>query len=183
MYWSQSYNLENVRILLVDKNEHMRSLLTGVLKTLGVRYVATANDGEQALHEMGGTVPDIILTGISMTPITGIDMAPMTGIDFVERIRSGEAGIDRSTPVIVISSYTEEAYVQKARDAGIDEFVAKPVSAKTLYERLAAVIDKRRPFIDAPKYFGPDRRRHREERPEDLRRKDDEKRGAILLDE
>jgi DNA-binding response OmpR family regulator len=50
--------------------------------------------------------------------------------------------------------------VHNARDAGANEFVVKPFSAKTLYAKIRAIVDNPRPFIDVPRaFFGPDRRR------------------------
>jgi hypothetical protein len=47
-----------------------------------------------------------------------------------------------------------------ARDAGITEFLAKPISAKSLYDRILNVVLKPRPFVKTKTYFGPDRRRN-----------------------
>jgi hypothetical protein len=49
--------------------------------------------------------------------------------------------------------------VTAARDAGVTEFLAKPISAKGLYERIVNVVASPRPFIKTKSYFGPDRRR------------------------
>jgi hypothetical protein len=49
--------------------------------------------------------------------------------------------------------------VIEARDAGVTEFLAKPVAAKSLYERILSVVLAPRPFIKTRDYFGPDRRR------------------------
>jgi len=49
--------------------------------------------------------------------------------------------------------------VVEARDAGVHEFLAKPLSAKGLYSRIRSIIERPRPFVRAGQYFGPDRRR------------------------
>jgi DNA-binding response OmpR family regulator len=59
----------------------------------------------------------------------------------------------------MLSGYTEYRRVTEARDAGVNEFLAKPISAKALYQRFASIIDNPRPFIRTKHYFGPDRRR------------------------
>src|SRR6185503_19347376 len=46
------------------------------------------------------------------------------------------------------------------RDAGVTEFLAKPISAKALYQRIINVVANPRPFIKTKTYFGPDRRRN-----------------------
>jgi hypothetical protein len=50
--------------------------------------------------------------------------------------------------------------VVSARDAGVTEFLAKPISAKALYQRILNVVANPRPFIRTKTYFGPDRRRN-----------------------
>ena len=52
-----------------------------------------------------------------------------------------------------------EGLFAEARDAGVNEFMAKPITARGVLERLALVIDHPRPFIRSDDYFGPDRRR------------------------
>jgi two-component system chemotaxis response regulator CheY len=49
--------------------------------------------------------------------------------------------------------------VNELRDAGADEILAKPVSPRTVCNKINAVIHSRRKFVSAPNYFGPDRRR------------------------
>jgi hypothetical protein len=46
-----------------------------------------------------------------------------------------------------------------ARDAGITEFLAKPVSATLIYRRIAAMVENPRDFVETSSFFGPDRRR------------------------
>ena len=62
-------------------------------------------------------------------------------------------------PVIVVTAHTEIHRVFMARDLGMTEFLAKPISAKLLYGRIRAVIENKRSFIKSADFFGPDRRR------------------------
>lgn len=59
----------------------------------------------------------------------------------------------------MLTGHTEMHRVIEARDAGVHEFLAKPISAKGLYSRVKSIIERPRPFIRAGLYFGPDRRR------------------------
>ena len=59
----------------------------------------------------------------------------------------------------MLTGHSEKARVVGARDAGVTEFLVKPISAKALYERIFNVIANPRPFIKTKTYFGPDRRR------------------------
>ena len=62
----------------------------------------------------------------------------------------------------MLTGHTSIERVRAARDAGVNEFLAKPVSAKAILTRLISVIEHPRPFVRTKVYFGPDRRRHRD---------------------
>jgi DNA-binding response OmpR family regulator len=59
----------------------------------------------------------------------------------------------------MLTGYTQLERVRQARDAGVNEFIAKPVSVKTMMQRLVAVIESPRPYVRTKGYFGPCRRR------------------------
>jgi FixJ family two-component response regulator len=59
----------------------------------------------------------------------------------------------------MLTGYTEIERVMEARDSGITEFLAKPISARTLYSRLCSVVDQPRSFVNSEEFAGPDRRR------------------------
>jgi two-component system chemotaxis response regulator CheY len=89
------------------------------------------------------------------------EMEPMDGMELVEKIRNDSASPDRFMPIIMVTAHSERPRIIAARDAGINEFVMKPVSARTLFSRLNAVIEHPRRYVRAGEYFGPDRRRKR----------------------
>ena len=80
-------------------------------------------------------------------------------VNFLEMVRLDKSSPNRFVPVIVYSSFTEERQVMRARDMGMTEFLAMPISARTVYSRICAVIEHPRPFVRSPDFFGPDRRR------------------------
>jgi DNA-binding response OmpR family regulator len=59
----------------------------------------------------------------------------------------------------MLTGHSEKKRVVAARDAGVTEFLAKPISAKALYHRVLNVVANPRPFVKTKNYFGPDRRR------------------------
>jgi response regulator RpfG family c-di-GMP phosphodiesterase len=59
----------------------------------------------------------------------------------------------------MVTGHAERPLLERARDAGVHEFLAKPVSASMLYARLQRVIENPPPFVRSDTYFGPDRRR------------------------
>ena len=65
-------------------------------------------------------------------------------------------------PIIMLTGHSDRLRLDAARDRGVTEFLCKPVTARAILSRLEAVILQPRPFVNAAKYFGPDRRRIRQ---------------------
>ena len=145
------YSLENVRVLVLDDNRHMRSLVKSILHALGVKEICEASDAPEAFKELQHFHADMI--------IADWYMEPLDGLDFVRLVRTAKDSPNPYVPIIMLTGYTEYQRVCEARDAGVNEFLAKPISAKALYMRFASIIDNPRAFIRTKTYFGPDRRR------------------------
>ncbi len=147
------YNLQNLSFLVVDDNAHMRSLLRTILSALGAKKdnILEAVSGEEAF--------EVLRTGTVDLCITDWKMEPVSGIDFVKRLRLSEDSPNPFLPVILLTGHTELKRVLIARDAGVNEFLAKPISPKELYVKIRSIIENPRPFIRTETYFGPDRRR------------------------
>lgn len=151
------FNLSNLKILVVDDYTPMRRILWNVFRELGVFNIAEAENGAEAIMMMKGHAgepafePDILITDHIMKPIDGLKLTRM--------IRTDPDSANPFLPVIMVTARTDIEHVVKARDAGVTEFLAKPVSARLLYCRLRSVIESPRPFVKAPSFFGPDRRR------------------------
>lgn len=149
-----SLQLKNITVLVVDDNPHMRALIAEILKAVGVRRPREAGDGDAALALLKAEPVDVVFTDLLMKP-TG-------GVEFVRRLRAAGDGPNVYVPVIVISGQTTESAVAEARDAGVNEVIAKPITARSVLERLRLVIEHPRPFVRSRDFFGPDRRRRDE---------------------
>ncbi len=146
-----SASLDGPTILVVDDNAHMRKLIMEILRAIGIRDSYEAADGAEGLNLMRANRIDMVITDIAMQPIDGVD--------FVRLIRNSSDSPAPTVPVIMVTGHSTRAKVDEARDAGVNEFLAKPVTAKGVLDRMQRVIDKPRPFIRTADYFGPDRRR------------------------
>jgi len=82
------------------------------------------------------------------------------GLELTQMIRQPGANSNPYVPIIMLTGHSEKKRVIAARDAGVTEFLAKPISAKGLYQRVLNVVANPRPFIRTKNYFGPDRRRN-----------------------
>jgi CheY-like chemotaxis protein len=145
---------ERLRILLVDDNHHMRVLLAEVLRAVGVREIFEANEGADAMKALRESPVDIVMTDLAMP---GMD-----GLEFVRLLRMSPDSPNQLTPVIVVSGRSTLKAVRETRDAGANEFLAKPITARGVIDRLHQVVEHGRPFIKADGYFGPDRRRRQD---------------------
>jgi two-component system chemotaxis response regulator CheY len=141
-------------ILVVDDNHHMRMLIMEILRAIGMRNVYEANDGAEALNIMRARRVDLVITDIAMQPIDGVD--------FVRLLRNAADSPNPMAPVIMVTGHSTMRRVREARDAGVNEFLVKPVTARGMLDRVRKVIDDPRPFIRTEDYFGPCRRRRNE---------------------
>ena len=151
MMAADSYNIEKVNFLVIEDSDHMRSLIRNILNALGAHFIREARDVRGAYELMGAFPFDIV--------ICDWQMAPVSGLDFVKELRTNKESPYRFMPIIMLTGHSELKRVTEARDAGVNEFVIKPISAKTLYTRIREIIKNPRPFIETQDYFGPDRRR------------------------
>lgn len=149
------YNLSKLRVLVVDDSKNMRMLVKTILNALGVTTVRESPDGQMALQELRAGPIDIV--------ICDWVMEPMDGLEFVRQVRTAEDSPNPFLPIIMMTGHTEKHRIFKARDSGVTEFLAKPITAKTLLLRLTNIIENPRPFVRAKGYFGPDRRRRSED--------------------
>jgi two-component system chemotaxis response regulator CheY len=141
-----------LRFLLVDDNPHMRRMLRTLLQGFGAREVYEAEDGVGGLEAFNHFTPDIVIIDWAMPVFDGLEFARM--------IRRPETNASPFTPIIMLTGHSERRRVAAARDAGVTEFMVKPISAKGLHQRILSVIANPRRFIKTKSYFGPDRRRN-----------------------
>lgn len=143
--------LKNISFVIVDNHPQIISLLRTILHSFGAREMYDGSDGVEGLQLIQTYEPDIVITDWAMKPMSGIQM--------VKTMRKHENQLIRFMPVIMLTGYSERGRIVTARDSGINEYLLKPVSPKSLYSRIRAVIEQPRRFVKAGEYFGPDRRR------------------------
>lgn len=142
---------EHLKALLVEDNPHMRELLRTLINALGIKQVFEAADGTEGFEALCQYKPDFVLTDLSMKP--------MDGISFIKLVRASEDVPNPFVPIIMVTGHTEQRRIEGARDAGVTEIIAKPITIHNLYSRIAEIIERPRPFVRAEDFFGPDRRR------------------------
>lgn len=147
----RKYDLSNVSVLVIDKSEAMRALFRHLLKELNLGKTTILSSGEDGLEYFNQDTPDLVLVDWVTDDISGLKV--------VEAIRTGEESQNQYAAIIMMSGLSSYDSIIRARDSGIHEFLAKPLSPKTLYEKVCHVIEHPRNFVRCDGYFGPDRRR------------------------
>ena len=145
--------LEALSILIVDDSKHMCELISTMLRAFGVVHTAACQDVNSALTHLRQHNVDIVITDFAL-PATN-------GVEFVHQLRWNSQSPAPFVPVLMVTGYSDRVRVESARDAGINEFLVKPVTPRALFDRLVALIDSPRAFVRSPTYMGPDRRRRR----------------------
>ena len=113
-------------ILVVDDEPQITRVLKTTLSSQGYG-IRTAADGEQALHEMKGWSPDLV--------ITDLRMPKMDGLQLCRAIRA-----KCRMPIIVLSVKGEETIKVEALDAGADDYITKPFNVNELLARVRAAL-------------------------------------------
>ena len=146
--------LGDLRTLILDDNAHMRGLVRAILLSFKISRVIEAADAETGLEVIRENDIDLAFVDFRL--------GAQDGLEFCRQIRNGEDSPDPFLPIIMITAYSELSRVKQALNAGIDEFLVKPVRATDVASRINAVVQRRRPFVRSDDYFGPDRRRRKD---------------------
>jgi two-component system OmpR family response regulator len=115
------------RILLVDDEENLRSMLAAALAHSGFE-VETAADGRQALDRVGTVLPDLILLDVMMPELDGFEVC--------RRLRTNAV----KTPIIFLTARDETTDKVHGLTTGADDYLVKPFSIEELVARIQAVL-------------------------------------------
>jgi len=106
--------------------------------------------------------PDACAAGSTFKPdviFVDWDAGRMSGLEFTREVRRNTTGISREAPIILLAGAIDRDQLMAARQAGINEFLLKPVSAQGVLSRIEEIQLRPRKFIDSRNYVGPCRRR------------------------
>lgn len=152
-----AYRFNNIKVLIVEDEAAMVQLIKSVLDIFGVGQILVARDGQEGFDAYLEHNPDLIITDWMMKPVDGITM--------IQEIRKNTRGPNKFVPIIMMTGFSQKKRVCMARDVGTTEFMVKPFNVHDLYKRISQIIEKPRQFVKSSDFFGPDRRRHNDNRP------------------
>jgi two-component system chemotaxis response regulator CheY len=122
----------SIRVLVVDDQMTMRSLVRTGLQQLGFVDIAEAPDGEEALRSM--------LTRPVHLVISDYNMPKLDGLGLLRAIRSHPPLA--KTAYIMLTGRADKELVQKAVQFGVNNYLVKPFTVTTLKEKIEAVFGK-----------------------------------------
>lgn len=161
------YDLSRLNLLLVESDSSMQAIWRSLFNSLGIRRPACVPGIAQAWAALADTPTETAAGAGGKTDVLicrwelpGPDGdSGDGGIALARRIRQDPASPNPFLPIIVATSTVTRERVREALDAGVNEILVLPPSAKTLEVRLREIIERPRKFVRGENYFGPDRRR------------------------
>lgn len=118
------------RVLVVDDQAVTREIVTAICRKLGLGTVDTANEGGEALAQLRQKSYAIVISDWNMTP--------MTGFELLRAVRA-DATLAK-TKFLMMTARADAEAVLAAKRFGVDNYLIKPFSPRTLQEKLLAVL-------------------------------------------
>jgi len=141
----------SAKVLIVDDDYYMRKVVRSLLLAVGIKNVHEASNAIDGLEAIPQINPDVV--------ILDWEMPNMSGGDFMRIVRSPKAYAVPDVPVIMLTGHVERERVVEAIRLGVNEFLCKPVSAKSLQQRILSIRGNPRPMVRIGDYYGPEPRK------------------------
>lgn len=124
---------DSVDVLVCEDNEINQLVFKNLLEASGISY-AIAGDGELGIELYNTLHPRLVLMDISMPRLNGLDTT--------RHIREIEDRVGIHTPIIGVTAHAMPADMEACIDAGMDEYVPKPISPMSLLDKINAWLEK-----------------------------------------
>ncbi len=143
--------ITSAKVLVIDDDYYMRKVIRSLLLAVGIKDVHEASNGIDGLETIPAINPDVV--------ILDWEMPNMTGGEFMRFVRSPGGFACPDVPVIMLTGHVERERVVAAIRLGVNEFLCKPVSAKSLQQRILSIRANPRPMVRIGNYYGPEPRK------------------------
>jgi DNA-binding response OmpR family regulator len=130
-----------MKALIIDEGELSRSVLSNMLRDMGVPHVHSARRPEAARSMIKGASPayDIIITDFHFTPQSSHDL---TGQDLLDELRQAR-GLPMQTAFIMVTDEARYQHVADAVEGALDDYLLKPFNARQFDERLRVILERK----------------------------------------
>ena len=127
--------LGNIRTLIIDDHYFMRSIWKTMLVAMGVNKFIEATNAVEAFEALRSAPCDLV--------IVDYHLGDLTGAEFAKLLRRSPDSANSFVPIIACTADAKRSIAQKFVDAGVDEFLVKPVSPQSAWSKIHSVIEKR----------------------------------------
>ena len=156
-----AFNLASTRVLVVGAKGQTGPLMRTVLTAAGLSKVILIDEPRRAMEILGAEQIDAVFVEAS---------ARLDDVSFALAVRRSSLALNPMIPIFAVYGGARRRDVERERDEGITDVICRPVSPKTIADKLRVALAAPRPFIAAAGFFGPDRRaKERPWRGEDRR--------------
>ena len=140
--------LRELGVGIHDPNDDLRALISGLLFGIGARKIFNLTTTRQ-MNE----IPNNIQIALMLTNVG--DSAEAGAV--ATSIRQGRLAIDPATPMIAYAVRPTIGLLKSSlAEWGFDEFLAVPISGRSLFAKLHLVLGRPRPLVITKSYIGPD---------------------------
>ncbi|MDN0082681.1 response regulator [Crenobacter sp. SG2305] len=142
-----SIDYSKLRVLLVDDQMLVRSLLIQTLKSMGFHpeLIAQASDGTAALRLLQVRPVDLV--------ICDIEMRPMNGLELLKELRCGHTLNAPNLPFLFLSGHSGPVNVVQAIQLHADDFIVKPPTPAEVEKAIRLTMSRPRPLVDPFAYY------------------------------
>lgn len=162
---SSKMDLGNTKVLVVDDDLHALDLLVSVLSGFRIKQPVVCRDGEQACEAISRQAFDLI--------ILDAEMPGEDGFSVLSDTRAKTKSPNFTAPIMMMSAHTSIDRVYRARNAGANIVIKKPIVPAILLKRIEWLARDRRDFVESDGFRGPDRRTKQGLAPENQERRAD----------
>ncbi len=123
----------SLSIVIADDEPRMREFFRKALERLGHRVVAEAGTGKELIERCRNLRPELVITDIQMPDMDGIEAA-------------SEIAREQAIPVILVSAFHDDEYIERARQNHILAYLIKPITDTDLQPAIAIAMDRFQEF-------------------------------------
>ena len=142
---------EDLVVLVADGNAYTRRLTRQMLATIGIKSTHEVADGIETLNAVAAGKADVMILDWCMPSLEGSEVMRI--------VRSPGVFPKSGLPVIMLTDVGLESRAMTAIRVGAHELLIKPISPKTLQQRLLGIVLNPRPMVRAGKFYIPMPRR------------------------
>lgn len=135
---------EESRILIVEDDSTIRTLLAMALDGAGYKRVSAVSRGDEALAQIKVSAPDLVLLDLMLPGIDGISLA--------KRIKSDP--LLSMVRIIMLTALSSPEDIVRGLEAGGDDYVVKPFDRQVLLARIRAVLRRQQPVSEGVDFDG-----------------------------